>query len=226
VRTVLLHGFTGNGSAFAHLGLDAATPDLPGHHFAPPATSWEDALDRLAPLLEPGPVVLGGYSMGARLALGLALRRPDQIARLVLASGTAGLEDGAERARRRSEDEELARFVEERGVPAFVERWEQHPLLALPEAQMMRLREQRLQHDAAGLASALRHLGVGAQPAYWSELPELTVPTVVLAGLRDPKFTGLAARLQLGLPHAQLRLLDCGHLVHLEQPEAFTGALR
>lgn len=226
MRTVLLHGFTGGATSFQHLGIDAVTPALPGHDGAPPAASWEDGLDRLEPMLEPGPVVLGGYSMGARLALALALRRPEKILRLVLASGTAGLEDDAARARRRADDEELARFVEERGVPAFVEKWEQHPLLALPPPLMQQLQQQRLRHDAAGLASALRHLGPGAQPSYWSELGELRVPTVVLAGTRDAKFTGLATRLHLGLPQAQLCLLDCGHLVHLEQPEAFRGALR
>ena len=226
MRTVLLHGFTGGSSSFQHLGLDAVTPALPGHDGTPPASSWEDGLDRLEPMLEPGPVILGGYSMGARLALALALRRPESIARLVLASGTAGIEDEAARARRRDEDEELARFVEERGVPAFVGRWEQHPLLALPPALTQQLQQQRLRHDAAGLASALRHLGQGAQPSYWAGLRELRVPTVVLAGTRDQKFTGLATRLHLGLPHSELRLLDCGHVVHLEQPEAFTGALR
>ena len=226
MRTLLLHGFTGGAQSFRHLGLVAVTPALPGHDGTRPAASWEDALDRLAPLLDPGPVILGGYSMGARLALALALRRPERVSRLVLASGTAGLEDAGARARRRSDDEELARFVEERGVPAFVEKWEQHPLLALPAELMQQLQEQRLRHDAAGLASALRHLGQGAQPSYWAQLGELRVPTVVFAGTRDPKFTGLATRLHLSLPYSELRLLDCGHVVHLEQPEAFRGALR
>jgi 2-succinyl-6-hydroxy-2,4-cyclohexadiene-1-carboxylate synthase len=227
MRTVLLHGFTGYARSFSHLGLDAVTPDLPGHNGAPPATSWEDALDRLEPLLDPGPVILGGYSMGARLALGLALRRPERIARLVLASATAGIEGDEERARRRADDEELARFVEQRGVPAFIERWERNPILAsLTPVQMQQLRLERLQHEAAGLASALRHLGPGAQPSYWSELHRLQVPVTLLAGRRDTKFTALAERLHLALPRPELRLLECGHVVHVEQPEAFTGALR
>jgi 2-succinyl-6-hydroxy-2,4-cyclohexadiene-1-carboxylate synthase len=224
---VLLHGFTGYARSFAHLELDAVTPDLPGHNGAPPATSWEDALDRLEPLLDPGPVILGGYSMGARLALGLALRRPERIARLVLASGTAGIEDEAERAHRRKGDEELARFVEQRGVPDFIERWERNPILAsLKPLQMEQLRLERLQHDARGLASALRHLGPGAQPSYWSKLGRLPAPVTLLAGKRDPKFSALAARLHVALPHAELRLLECGHVLHVEQPEAFRGALR
>ena len=226
MRTVLLHGFTGGSHAFDHLGLDAVTPALPGHDGTPPATSWEDGLDQLEPMLEPGPVVLGGYSMGARIALGLALRRPELVSRLVLASGTAGIEDDAARARRRAEDEELARFVEEHGVPAFVEKWEQHPLLQLPGDLIAQLREHRLRHDAAGLASALRHLGPGAQPSYWGRLRELRLPVLLLAGDRDAKFTGLATRMHLSLPRSELRLLDCGHVVHLEQPEAFRGALR
>lgn len=227
MRTVLLHGFTGSARSFAHLGLDALTPDLPGHGRAPAATSWEDALDRLEPLLDPGPVVLGGYSMGARLALALALRRPAQVARLVLASGTAGIEDARERAARRGSDEELARFVEQHGVRAFVERWEQNPILALQPLQMEQLRVERLQHEASGLASALRHLGAGAQPSYWSALEPLhTVPVTLLAGERDEKFAALARRLHALLPRSDLRLLPCGHLIHIEQPEAFTGALR
>src|SRR5207302_9020300 len=131
MRTVLLHGFTGGASSFADLGLDAVTPELPGHGSAPAAVSWEDALTRLEPLLDPGPVILGGYSMGARIALGLALRRPDKVARLVLASGTAGIEDEAERARRRADDEELARFIEAHEIAAFVDRWETNEIISL-----------------------------------------------------------------------------------------------
>ena len=225
MRTVLLHGFTGGATSFAHLGLDAVTPELPGHGSAPAATSWEDALDRLEPLLDSGPVVLGGYSMGARLALALALRRPEAVSRLVLASGTAGIEDDEERARRRADDEELARFVEREGVPAFVARWEENPIVALPSAKES-LRTQRLQHQASGLAAALRYMGAGAQPSYWNELHRLTMPVVLLAGARDKKFTGLATRMHLAIPRSDLRLPPCGHLVHVEHPEIFTGALR
>ena len=246
MRMLLLHGFTGGATTFAHLGLDAVTPELPGHGAALPATSWEAALDGLERLLEPAPVILGGYSMGARLALALALRRPDRIARLVLASGAGGIEDDAQRARRRAQDEELARFVEQRGVAAFVERWEQNEIVSLksfdreavssetvPDEKVSlkrfhleRLREQRLRHRPQGLASALRHLGQGAQPSYWADLPRLTMPVVLLAGALDAKYTALATRMHRALPGSDLRVLDCGHVIHIERPEAFTGALQ
>ena len=226
MRLVLLHGFTGSSRSFAHLRIDAVTPDLPGHGLAPDAISWDATLDGLASLLDPGPVKLAGYSMGGRLALALALRRPDKVAQLVLASGTAGIEDAAERAKRRADDAALAKSIEENGVPAFVKRWEDHPTLASLKPFAEQLRPERLSHRAAGLASALRALGAGAQPSYWQELSRLQMPVRILAGVRDPKFAEIALQLRERIPHADLRLLDCGHAPHLERPEAFTEALR
>jgi pimeloyl-ACP methyl ester carboxylesterase len=90
------------------------------------------------------------------------------------------------------------------------------------------VRAERLQHRAQGLASALRHLGPGAQPCYWASLGLLkSLPVALLAGERDAKFTGLARRLHEALPRSILRIVpDCGHAIHLDQPQAFTGALR
>lgn len=226
MRTVLLHGFTGGRESFAHLGLDALTPELPGHGDAADATGWSDALDALAPLLEPGPVVLAGYSMGARLALGLALRHPDRVARLVLESGTAGIADAAAREARRVEDEGQARFLEEHGIAAFVDRWEDHPTLASLQPFRARLRAQRLRHRASGLASALRRLGTGAMPPLWGELPILSLPVTLLAGGADARFSAEARRMQALLPRAELRILEgCGHAPHLQRPEEFSRAI-
>jgi len=226
MRTLLLHGFTGGAASFAHLGLDAVTPELPGHGSAADATSWDDALRSLEPLLDPGPVILAGYSMGGRIALALALRHPEKVSRLVLAGATAGIDGAAERAQRLRDDGALADFIEQRGLAAFVRRWEQHPALASLQPFAARLRPQRLAHRARGLASALRQLGTGAQPSYWSELSRLTMPVRILAGLRDAKFAAIALRLSQHIGRAELRLLDCGHAPHLEQPDAFKEALR
>lgn len=223
MRTVLLHGFTGGRDSFAHLGLDAVTPDLPGHGEAPDATGWEDAVAGLAQLLDPSPVVLGGYSMGARLALALALRHPEKIARLVLASGTAGVDDPPAR---RAEDEARARLLEREGLDAFLRQWEEHPTLASLK-QFPGLRAQRSRHRATGLASALRHLGAGAMPQLWDALPSLRVPVVLLAGEDDAKFAALARRMHERLPNATLRILPgCGHAPHLERPREFVAALQ
>ena len=227
MTVVLLHGFTGSARSFDHLGLTGArTPVIPGHGKAPPAVSWEATLDRIEPNLL-GKVVLGGYSMGARIALGLALRHPDRVEKLVLASGTAGIEDPLERTNRIDEDERLAQSLEQDGVPAFVKKWEQHPALASLKPFAAQLRPERLAHSASGLASALRQLGTGAQPSYWADLANLNIPVLLLAGAGDPRFIALARRMHKAFPQSELReLSNCGHAPHLERPEAFLEALR
>jgi 2-succinyl-6-hydroxy-2,4-cyclohexadiene-1-carboxylate synthase len=175
-------------------------------------------------------VLLAGYSMGARLALAFALRHPSTVGALMLESGSPGIEDGNERERRRAEDEELAALALREGIAAFVARWEDHPTLAglrdLSAPLAAALRARRLANSAAGLASALRHLGSGAQPSLWGELPRLRVPTLLLAGERDAKFSGVARQMAARIPGARLLLLsESGHSPHLESPARYAGAV-
>ena len=224
MKTLMLHGFAGTPKAFARFFADAEAPDLPGHGRARDAISWEDALARLE--LD-GPVALFGYSMGARLALALALRHPAAVTRLILESGTAGIEDAEERARRKTDDDALADFIEREGLEKFVDRWERHPTLASLRPFAAQLRPERLAHRAGGLASALRHLGAGAQPSYWGELGGLRVPVRLICGARDEKFCALSRRMLDMLPRAELiSIPDCGHAPHVERPQAFAEALR
>jgi len=220
----MLHGFAGTPKAFARFFADAEAPDLPGHGRARDAISWEDALARLE--LD-GPVALFGYSMGARLALAFALRHPAAVTQLILESGTAGIEDAEERARRKTDDDALADFIEREGLEKFVDRWERHPTLASLRPFAAQLRPERLAHRAGGLASALRHLGAGAQPSYWGELGGLRVPVRLICGARDEKFCALSRRMLDMLPRAELiSIPDCGHAPHVERPQAFVEALR
>jgi len=233
---VLLHGFTGAGSAFDHLRdalggrFRCGVPDLPGHGHSPPATGWDDALEDLRAALPGESFFLAGYSMGARLALGFALRHPSRVRALLLESGSPGIEDVAERERRREEDEQLAGLALREGVPAFVARWEQHPTLAglreLPASMAAALQERRLRNSAAGLASALRYLGTGAQPPLWDELALLRIPTLLLAGERDKKFAAIALRMVERIPRARLLFVPrSGHSPHLEAPAEYAWAL-
>src|SRR3954447_23500198 len=88
---LLLHGFTQTGASWAGVlralagRYRALTPDLG-------AGPWEAELDRLEALLDAGggAAVVVGYSMGGRLALALALRRPERVGRLVLVSASPG----------------------------------------------------------------------------------------------------------------------------------------
>jgi 2-succinyl-6-hydroxy-2,4-cyclohexadiene-1-carboxylate synthase len=223
-RLILLHGFTQTGGSWGQIAgdLGGESPDLPGHgeRSAVRADLWESA--RLIAESEGAGVYLG-YSMGGRVALHMALAHPEMVRGLVLVSATAGIDDDVERARRRAEDEALADRIEAIGAEAFLAEWLARPMFAGLPASGRAGRST----DAAGLASSLRLCGTGTQEPLWGRLHAITVPALVIAGENDSKYVSLAGRLTDELPRAELVVIPAaGHAVHLEQPDAFTGAVR
>lgn len=237
----LLHGFTGAGAfwppsvtaGLAAAGFDVAAPDLPGHGArggeADPGHFTLDAALSTVDLPPEGGALIG-YSMGGRIALHHALRRPERVRRLVLESASPGLALASEREERRLADEALAGLLEAEGIEAFVEHWESLPLFdsqrALPESVRARVRETRLANQPTSLAAALRGLGTGVLPSLWDELPRLRTPTLVLVGALDDKFVAIAHRMAERLAHARLAVVPgAGHAVHLERPDAWLDAV-
>jgi len=57
-------------------------------------------------------------------------------------------------------------------------------------------------------------------------LGSLTVPTLIISGEHDFICGSRWARmLHQAMPTSRLLVLDCGHMAHLERPEAFTRAV-
>ena len=233
-RVVLLHGFTQTGASWGRVaaalradGHEVSAPDLPGHAGTPPL-SLPDSADALADRF--GEAAYVGYSMGGRLALHLALRRPSVVTRLALVGATAGLDDARERNARRHADELLAGRLEALGVERFVEEWLAQPMFERLPTDAADVAA-RLTSSADGLAGALRLGGTGAQEPLWDRLPELGVvglPVLVLAGELDGKFKVLARRLADAIgPTARVDWVPgAGHAAHLEQPDAFLALVR
>jgi 2-succinyl-6-hydroxy-2,4-cyclohexadiene-1-carboxylate synthase len=242
IPVLVLHGFLGckddwhDVATTLQSGRRLAVFDLPGH--GPAADAAEDrdcsmdaACHRIEAVLEAlnstsGHVI--GYSLGARTALYFAVTRPNCVASLVLESGSAGIEDEAARAARRSDDEGRAKVIEQQGLEAFVDQWEQMPLfdtqLALPPAVLASQRRRRLQGDPAALARSLRQSGTGAQHWLGEHLSKITAPVLLIAGSLDPKFVAIARRLQELIPHAHLEIVEgAGHNVHLEKPAEYVA---
>lgn len=237
---LLLHGFTGNRTAFDHLrpwlssAVRAVAVDLPGHGQTPlPKHKGRegfietvDALVELVDKLGVSSVDLLGYSMGARIGLGAALRRPERFGRLILESGSPGLRRRMERAERRESDGRLVSLIRLQGVEAFLERWESQPMFEtlqrLPPDRLEALRARRKSCTADGLMGALECLGLGFQPSYWQELHRQRLPTLLLTGALDTKFTEIARKMATELPVVWSRAFpDCGHAPHLEAPEEY-----
>lgn len=222
-EVLALHGFLGSGEDFealhANLPLALLAPDLHGSDAA--------SIGELADLVA-GPRVALGYSMGARIALELALRHP--LDALVLVGATAGIADPVERAVRRDADESWARLLESESYEAFLARWEAQPVLAghraIPEPWRGRMLARRRQHDPIGLARAMRGWGTGSMTPLWDRLPALQVPVLLVTGARDRKFTDLARVLEATLPDAvHVEIPDSGHAVHLERPREVAAAM-
>jgi len=231
---VALHGFTGCPESWAHTESAArhsfVTPHLLGHGAeAPGVTTFDGEVDRLARGLRE-PVDLVGYSLGARLALGVAVRHPSLVRSLVLVGVNPGLEDEPSAQARREADELLARAVERDGIEAFVDRWERLPLFAsqrrLPDNIRAARRAQRLAHDPSGLARALRVLGLGSMPSRWDVLGQLRMPITLVVGAEDAKFQDIAERFRDRRPATRIVVApDAGHDVTLEAPELLAQVL-
>jgi 2-succinyl-6-hydroxy-2,4-cyclohexadiene-1-carboxylate synthase len=242
---LLLHGFTGSHATWTDFARWAAAqgryvvaPDLYGHGRSSCPTDmarWRlrqigaDVWALLTALTSRDAVILG-YSMGARLALDMALTWPERVQALILESGSPGIADEKEREERRAADDALARRIEAEGVAAFVAYWEGLPLFSglrrLDAPRQERLRAIRLAQRPEGLAGSLRGSGTGSQPPRWDDLPRFERPVLVVVGAEDAKYQAIGRAMAERLPQARLvEIADSGHTPHLEQPERFVAAV-
>jgi 2-succinyl-6-hydroxy-2,4-cyclohexadiene-1-carboxylate synthase len=228
-RVVLVHGFTQTLAAWGAVAgrlagrRQVVRVDLPGHGGSGAVrVGFGEAAGLVGEAGGTGVYV--GYSLGGRLCLRLALDRPDLVRGLVLVGASPGIADPGARARRRDADEALASGIERDGVAAFLDRWLAGPLFAgLSEAAAGR--EDRLANRPAGLASALRRLGTGAQEPLWGRLAGLRPPALLVAGALDAKFAGIAREMAAAIgPPARVALVPgAGHAVPLERPDAMAA---
>ena len=237
---VLLHGFMGSLADWDDLrqrlrpAWRTVAVDLPGHGRTPlaPGDDFQRTLERLANWLRQlrlGKAHLLGYSMGGRLALGLALRAPQLVASLILESVSPGLEsDGTIRERQVQEAAWAQAMIADKGP--FLADWNSGPLFSRQAARnpqaAQAVRSRRLDHDPRGWADALKAFGLSHQPDLWPQLAGLDLPVLLLSGGEDEKFISMATRMAGLLPQGQQAVIsDAGHAVHLEQPAKFQAAV-
>ena len=238
----LLHGFTQSGRSWRELisrmpeGWKWIVPDLRGHgdtqtrHGAPCTMDACTAdLEALWDELGAERTHLGGYSMGGRLALHVAARRPERLLSVLTIGAHAGLDAGAREGRRLG-DEALAERIEKDGLEPFVDYWGTLPLFAGLERRgpsySAEIRAERLRNHVAGLACSLRGMGAGAMEPVWDDLARVTVPCTFVAGQLDHGYVASARRLASTVPNGRYEIvLRAGHTVHQERPDAFARVL-
>ncbi len=237
---ILLHGFTGDRTTWDVVrehwqpelppSSSLVALDLPGHGDGPPVRDgWLanlQAVRELAGPLLPEAVVIG-YSLGARVALGLLAE--GMARRAILIGVNPGLSP-SQRAQRRIADREWIELLRSEGLDAFCERWESQALFStqhdVPAPQLEARRALRRRQQPAQLALSLEHMGLGAMPDYRSALAGLARRAELVVGARDLKFLEIAKDVISRTPDVLLHLVaDAGHDVVLEQPHRVSQLL-
>ena len=232
---VFLHGVGGNRSnwsdqvaAVARL-YRAVAWDARGYGDSEDAPgSWEfsayaDDLDRLLDHLEAGSAHIVGLSMGGRIAQEFYHRRPERVRSLTLCDTYARLALPLDRTE----------FMRRRRAP-LVEGQQPSDIAAgvadsLLGSQASAAQRGRLIESLSALRreSYLQALDVLARHELRLEAEEIRVPTLLIFGGEDrltPPDIGRA--LQARLPDSRLHVVPgAGHLVNIEQPEAFNKHL-
>lgn len=260
---LLLHGFLGTSEDWVPT-MKALAPsarviaiDLPGHgeskilqrhkNSEQPAVTVQLVADLLLKLIyhiTDGEVVVVGYSMGARIALHMALNQDHKIRGAVTISGSPGLRDEASRRRRIAIDKSRAQFLMCCGLECFLQTWYSGKLWTSlrehPEFNSL-VRTRSKHKNIKALAKVLADSSVGRQKSLWEDLKHLKRPLLVVAGEKDAKFKDISQKMRTEImSHAEcgsdgpkgkelcevLIIPDSGHAVHVENPLPLVRAVR
>ena len=169
--------------------------------------------------------VVGGLSMGAGIALRVALAHPERVQALVLAAFPPGAEVQSSFS---AVARDFADAIERDGLEAAGARFVWGPSSGLdPEAARL-VRRGFLEHAPHALAHTLRGV-IAVQPSVTELAPRLAgvaPPALVIVGGRDRTSLPASRALVAALPRARLVVVEeAGHVVNLAQPAAFNTAL-
>jgi 2-succinyl-6-hydroxy-2,4-cyclohexadiene-1-carboxylate synthase len=232
---VLLHGFMGRGTALQPL-IDRLTPfcnpitiDLLGHgdtegaelHYRFSAKEQVADLVKLISEQLSLPLFLYGYSMGARLALQIAVHRKDLLQGLILESGTFGIESETERQARQALDASRADQITG-NFEGFLKDWKSLPLFKSGKngTDVIQLDQIQAHQNPTWMANSLLGFGSGTMPCLREHLPGLPMPVQLIVGEKDSKFIRINQTMNRDIKESQLNIIpDAGHRVHIDQPE-------
>lgn len=227
---ICLHGFSESGTTWDGIHVDGYRMiriDLIGHGTSSRPTEVgaytmsQMLLDihRIVYALAGESYALLGYSMGARIALLYALEYPLEVTKLILESGSVGIEGTVERSERREADMALGKRIREQTIEWFAENWVKLDVFksqyTLPNAVQHRIQQRRLQNSPHALAFTLEGSGQGVMPYVGHRLQELTMPICYISGELDTKYTEIGKQY---FAHAHHVVLGAGHNVHVEKP--------
>lgn len=218
IGTLMLHGFGATPRVWDRFGVAGDRPALAGHG-GPEPSDFDSEVERLARRIH-APTTLVGYSLGGRLALSIACRFPEKVARLLLIGTHPGLDGPDTRLERMAADDALASRLVREGKDAFFADWDARPLFA------RRPTPQRDGLHAPALAAAMRAFSLGRMPSRWLDLSTLRMPVTWIAGEHDDKFRRIAEQAARACPRGDVRVVEgADHDVVACRPDAIAALL-
>ncbi len=171
---------------------------------------------------------LVGLSLGAAIALDVALARPAMVRALALIDASAvGGYPWPERLD--PAFAEMSRLAAAGDIAAAKRAWLGHPWFAPALERPDAARRLRAIGDAySGWHLANRNPASMGKPPAFNRLGEIAAPTLVIVGDRDLDFYNLplADALAAGIPGARKEVIaGAGHMANLEEPEAVNRLL-
>ncbi|MBE2893529.1 2-succinyl-6-hydroxy-2,4-cyclohexadiene-1-carboxylate synthase [Spirabiliibacterium falconis] len=231
---VFLHGLLGDKhdwqAVCAHLRIDSICLDLPGHgdHRHINVDSFFDVACWLDNALKPyynRPLILIGYSLGARIALYYSyafLPTSRQPHLLVLEGANMGLPEATQRQLRWEHDQQWADYFRQHSMTQSLMGWYQQEVFAhLTDSQRHALIATRGSNDPHAIAKMLLATSLAKQPYLLDCARQSPFPVHYICGERDKKFRQLVKEYAL-----RTHFIDhAGHNAHRENPAAFAAAL-
>ncbi|MEJ2599486.1 MAG: alpha/beta fold hydrolase [Anaerolineales bacterium] len=172
------------------------------------------------------PVVLAGLSMGGYVCMAFCRRHIDRLAGIILCA-TRAHADSPEGKQNRTKSIDLA---QERGVPAAVSGLLNKLMAPVTYGRRPTLVETvKAMTESTSLEGVVGDLlGMRQRPDSFSTLASFELPALILHGADDQIVpTAEAEQMHTTLPNSQLKIIpQAGHLLNLEQPQAFNTAVR
>ena len=238
VPIVLLHGFPLDKRMWQQQAEDLSAehrviaPDLRGHgesQVTPGPYTMELLADDLNAFLDAlglGQVVLGGFSMGGYVAFAFYRKHPEKVASLLLLD-TRPQPDSEDAKGGR---ETMAQLAESEGSAPIAERLVPRLLCADTVANCQDIVDcvttMITECPVEGIAGDLRGMALRGDSS--DLLPNISVPTLLVVGDQDVITPPAESQsMAAAIPNATLvEVSGAGHLSNLENPDAFTGAIR
>ncbi len=236
-----LHGFMGDHTTFDFLkdktDWNIIGIDLLGHGQSEQSKHTENyqlyrianALEEIFNELKLEQFYLLGYSFGGRVAQTYAYHYPKRVVHLFLESASVGIQTEKEKELRKNSDQKSAEKLNQIGMSAFVDWWQELPLFAsqklLPQNSINKEIATKKRQNSQSMRFALLSGSVAEQEYFLKTDLFDNISTTFIAGSLDQKYVQMGQQLKKEKNVPIIIIENVGHCVHLESPAYFYDIL-